>query len=474
MLLNFNAMNRRRRRKSLREEFLSSKATRNRIGDDMDLNLDLLGRSDKPNLEDSYLTSTPASLKGSLLRNKLDNPLFKPLSKHSRLSLTGYGSFSKKSALKKVQNASDVDEEEESEQDDDGYDEDGEDETYYDEEADDEAELEAETKPKSRILDLSKFKAQKLRRLKRGRSIVSRNNSSRSRFGVGSSFFDSTMKRNFLFPNRTYSSSSRAAKMRGKSAKSPLSKKTFNATWTRTRRQNRNNRNLRVSTDSNSSNSSNYTSYDNDVDSDDVDILTKLEDSNSSLEKVSSSSSFTESKGHVLYTHKGQAVRLQFFFDYLLISPIVSKLSLSLTAPRHAKQGSKAKPKPKIVYYEDLASWTNNDSCLSLIHIKQKHTAQQQRTEIKLFVNKKKVVATPKQLNEELKDRVSVLIAGKMNCSTTEARKMLERNVTEDEVLKVVQKIDRSGKKCLAQSYTRHLNLVEASAPANSYQILNV
>lgn len=327
----------------------------------------------------SFLSSTPVSLKGSFLRNKLENPLFSPFFGKRNIS---------SSSLSKVFNANASDSEEEE------IDE----ETVYSD-SEEEGEI-TETEPDSRwsLLRLRK---------KRRNSLPVTTSTQKARFG--SSFF------------------SRRNKQAPKPSKLRLE--------------------LRLSSDSNTSNSSNISSSE---ESEDVEILTKFEEENNSI----------NTKGYLLYTHKGQAVRVQFKFDYLLISPVFFKLSLS-------RQRSRIKP--RIIYYEDLALWTNNAECLRLVHIRNKHTALQERSEIKLFVNKKKLVVTTLELNEELKDRVSLLMASKMNLPPEEAKKLLRQTNSEADVDRMVQKIDRDCEKHLVQSYTKNLISEEPC-----YDLMNV
>lgn len=453
----------RRRRKTLREEVLSSKAkatsllfnlendSKNKTG-----RRDLLEDNESVHSfqsTESFLGSTPSSLKGTFLLNKLENPLFRPLiSSFSSLSISN---SKKSSALKKVKNASDFEFDGESEEDDDedtGYDQ--EEELEEDELIETESSVRNPPKPSHRIISLTSFKRSRLRRSSVASSKRKRGEKS-TRSAMNYLEHKVTRVRWNLFPSR-YGENT-------KERSTPLRRK-------RTFAQRK-----RMSSDSNTSHSSVYSSYDNeselerDVEGEKaVGTLTKIEEN---LREASTRKAKKDEKeSYLLYTHTDEPVRLQFFFDYLLISPIASKLSLSLSPAgyRYRKNRSKYKLKPRIVYYEDLASWTNNSYCLRLTHIKNKNTADQERSEIKLFVNKKKVVATPERLNNILKNKVSVLISGKLNCSVAEAREMLERNVSEQEMKKVVQEIDRSGERCITESYTK--NLLEAP----TYELYNV
>lgn len=306
----------------------------------------------------SFLNSTPASLKGSFLRNKLENPIFRSFFN------------SKKSSSKQVFNSSDLDSE-------------GSELDSSEDEGDRRIELERDIEPRWSLF---------------------RRRGSKSR----PSFFE----RRGLFSS--------------KSKRSPL----------------RNLQNNRLSSDSSKSESDSSRSSESDNDMDDIDTLTKLEASAETCDAF------------LLYTHKGEAVRAQFFSDYLLLTPIEKKR-------RKTRQKNQLmKKKATAIYYEDLALWTNNDECLKLVHISKKHTALQERSEIKLFVNKKKVEVRPSELNEILKDKVSILLSNKLGVGLEEARKQLEQSVTETDVDRVVEEIDREGEKRLAKSFANTLAMV--------------
>lgn len=398
----------RRRKKTLREEVLRSKAPRRLTESDGDEDCQSVvslrsNKTRKSSSNDSFINTTPSSLKGSFLKNKLDNPLFKSL-------------FFKKSTststLSKVFNASDSEEEEEEGEDEEDF-------LESDSETEKGVESEQETEAKWSFLSLTRS---------RRRNSFSANRSRR----FGSSF---------LFKNKREKKRS-ALRMQ-----------------------------LRLSDRSNSSQSSTdsaLSSSNEESEENEVDTLTKLEDDgenvNSSNENNFNLARDLTRESYLLYTHKGQAVRVQFFFDYLLISPVIYKLSLS-----------RPKSKPRIIYYEDLALWTNNTDCLRMVHIKNKNTAKQERSEIKLFISKKKKSVTASQLNDELKDRVSVLMAGKMNIEVSEARQLLNQNNTAEDVDRVVQKIDRNGEKCIAHSYA-NLSEIELNLKTESpcLDLLNV
>lgn len=306
---------------------------------------DILERIDSRNSKDS-LTSTPASWTGSFLRNKLDNPLFKPLFSRKNRSYPGV--------------------------------------TRVFEDSDSEDEDSCSESEEDSVSEVSNIEAQhrwRLFRNNRRQSLTKR---------LGDSLFT---KRHRKLPK---------SKLR-----------------------------LQRRISSSSSNSSASTATDVEVET-----LNKLEDENMNVNN-------TTSKGHLLYTHKGQAVRVQFNYDYLLISPVIHKLSLS-----------RQRLTPKTIYYENLALWTNNDDCLRLIHMKNKDTKLQERAEIKLFLSKKKKTVTIQQLSNELKDKISVLMTSKLNIDVNSAKKMLEQKNTTKDVNRVVKQIDRATEKSLAQNFS--------------------
>lgn len=344
-----------RRKKNLREELLDKRIK----GDKIKI------LSQKSN--DTFLNSTPDSLKGSFLLNKLDNPLFKPI--FGRRSKTS-------SSLSKVIDISDSeDDEEEGEESDDSL------------------------------------------------SIIS--------------------------VNKSVSSTSKTTVSKPRSIR-------FGSSFFTRRGNKKKHLNLHLSSSSSSSSSSSNIDSSEELE---VETLTKYENDNE-VENINQNNNITQSQNYLLYTHKGKPVRVKFCYDYLLISPVYYKLSLS-------RRRSKVQ-NCKTIYYEDLALWTNNDECLRLVHIKNKETALQERNEIKLFVSKKKRQITLKQINQELKDKISILVANKKSISLTEAQQLLNQNNTQADLQKVVQKIDRSAEKAIVRNYSNQ------SLVSQNFELLNV
>lgn len=147
-------------------------------------------------------------------------------------------------------------------------------------------------------------------------------------------------------------------------------------------------------------------------------------------------------RDYLMYTAKGQAVKVQFLLDYLQISPVYYKLSLT-----------RQKLKTKLIYYEDIAYWTSNSTCLRLIHISNIDTILQKRSEIKLYLPKKKRNVRIDQVLGDFKEKISVLLSNKYNIDIEKAISLLNKSNSTKDINKVVQIIEKKNNKCLVQNF---------------------